>query len=84
MKYSKHAKLRSEQRAITPIMIDLLDSFGAEVAQKGNTYEVFIPSNDLKAIRRAIKSLNRAIDRLGGTYAIQSAEGLNITVGHKH
>jgi hypothetical protein len=84
MHNSKHAGKRCQQRAINRYMLELLWLFGVETAQKGGSYEIHIPSKELADIKRAIKSLNRSLDQLDGIYAIESIEGLRITVGHMH
>jgi len=82
MKMSEHARIRSQQRAIPPILIDLLMQFGAcEAVGKGATKMYFD-----KAARKRVKAyagplaglLNEHLD----VYAVVSAESQIITTAH--
>jgi hypothetical protein len=82
MNMTEHARIRSQQRAIPPILIDLLMKFGArEAVGKGATKMYFN-----KAARKRIKVyagplaglLNEHLD----VYAVVSAENEIITTAH--
>lgn len=80
---TKHAENRLENRAIPPLVVDLLYRFGAEKPQAGSTILFF----DHRARRRAYRALKDVMDRfekVSQTYVIESADnGQLITAGHR-
>lgn len=80
---TKHANQRMTERAISPVMVDLLYLFGAERHQNGSTVLYF----DQKSRRRARKALEdtlRRFDKQSDAYVVRAADsGDTITVGHR-
>ncbi len=81
---SKHAVIRMQQRAIPPLMIDLLYRYGREENQNGSTV-LFLDKRGRRQIRNALKETLNRFDKLGDTYLVASADdGIAITVGHRN
>jgi hypothetical protein len=82
MNMSQHANLRSQQRAISPMLVDLLIQFGTSEPAGNGASKVFFD----KAARRRVKSyagplaglLNEYLD----VYAVISSEDRVITAAH--
>ena len=82
MNMSQHANLRSQQRAISPMLVDLLIQFGTSEPAGNGASKVFFD----KAARRRVKSyagplaglLNEHLD----VYAVISSEDQVITAAH--
>lgn len=80
---SNHATKRMHQRAIHPLMIDLLYRYGRERHQNGATV-LFL---DSRARNQALKALGEVVhrfDKLCDTYLVESEDdGTVITIGHR-
>lgn len=81
---TRHAKTRSQQRAIPPLILDWLEAYGAtEVDHRGAEIRYF----DHRARRRLGKVVgHQVVDLLGrllDTYAVVGESGAVITVGHR-
>jgi len=82
MKMSCHASIRSQQRAISPMLVDLLIQFGTSEPAGDGASKVFFD----KAARRRVKTyagplagiLNEHLD----VYAVISSESEIITTAH--
>ena len=80
---SNHASQRMQQRAIHPLMIDLLYRYGREQHQNGSTL-LYLDSRARKQARRAIEDVKQRFDKLCDTYLVESEDdGVVITVGHR-
>ena len=82
MHMSNHASVRSQQRAIPPILLDLLIQFGASEPSGDGTSKMYFD----KAARRRLKAyagplaglLNEHLD----VYAVVSSDSKVITAAH--
>ena len=80
---SNHATQRMHQRAIHPLMIDLLYRYGREQHQNGSTL-LFLDSRARKQARRAIEEVKQRFEKLSDAYLVESeADGVVITIGHR-
>jgi hypothetical protein len=80
---SNHASQRMQQRAIHPLMIDLLYRYGREQHQNGSTL-LFLDKRARKQARRALEEVKQRFEKLCDTYLVESeADGVVITVGHR-
>lgn len=83
MDMSHHARIRSQQRAIPPILIDLLTQFGTSLPAGGGTSRVFFD----KAARRRVKAyagpLAGLLDQHLDVYAVLDSDGRVITTAHR-
>lgn len=76
-KFSRHAKQRMDQRAINPLMVDLISLFGKTIYQKGGTEKQMIP-------RKKLKQLRQALDHLEDVSLVVAEDSTIITVMHDH
>lgn len=81
---TRHAKLRAQQRAIPPLIVEWLETYGAiEVDHRGAEIRYF----DQKARRRLGKVVGHQVvgllGRLLDAYAVVGKSGAVITVGHR-
>jgi len=80
---TKHAHERMQQRAIPPLVLDLLYRFGREQHQNGGTVLFFDQHSRRKALS-ALKDALQRFDKVSNTYVITAAsDGRAITVGHR-
>ncbi|GAA4414100.1 hypothetical protein [Quisquiliibacterium transsilvanicum] len=83
MNMTTHATVRCQQRAIPPILVDLLLQFGSQESAPGNARKVFFD----KAARRRVKAyagpLARALDEHLDVYAIVAGDDTIVTAGHR-
>lgn len=81
---STHAQTRMQQRGVTPVLLELLDAYGAtEYDHRGAAMRYFN-----KAARRRLqhaegKDVYRAVEAKLNVYAIVARDGCLITVGRR-
>ncbi|MEO7031477.1 MAG: hypothetical protein ABI351_13135 [Herbaspirillum sp.] len=84
MKMSKHAIVRQQQRAIPPIVVDLLLNWGcAEHARGEDCIRYFFDKNARRGIKAHYGQMASQMSRYLDCYAIVSGEGMVITVAHQ-
>lgn len=81
---SHHAQVRLQQRAIPPIVVDLLDEFGSRFRSSGAEKVIF----DKPAIKRMRRHLGgdrslRLVKRWLGVYVVIGDDGRLVTVAHR-
>lgn len=80
---TRHAQIRSQQRAIPGLLIDLLLQFGASERAGNGASKVFFD----KAARRRVQAyagpLASLLDEHLDLYAVVAADSSVITVGHR-
>ena len=80
---SNHAKNRMQQRAIPPLIVDLLYRYGREQQQCGSTV-LFFDKQSRKRVRKALEDVTSRFDKLSDAYLIEADGGdTAITVGHR-
>lgn len=83
MYLTQHANVRSRQRAIPPLVIDLLLQFGVSETVGENVTKVFFD----KASRRRVKAyagpLGSLLEEHLDVYAVVGADSKVITVAHR-
>ena len=80
---TNHAKERMQQRAIPPLMIELLYLYGREQHQNGSTM-LFLDRRARKKARQALMDVKQRFDKLCDTYLVEAdGDGTVITVGHR-
>ncbi|WP_313315465.1 hypothetical protein [Pulveribacter sp.] len=78
-----HAAVRSQQRCIPPMLIDLLLRFGvSEPAGKG-AEKVFLDQRARKQLKSYAGPLAPLLERELDIYAVVAGEGQVITVAHR-
>ena len=84
MELTRHASLRTQQRGIPPMVIELLLDYGSERSAGEGTTSFFFD----KAARRRIKSyvggLMAAVSKYLNCYAIVCKDGKIITVAYRN
>ena len=72
-----------QQRAIPPLMVDLLYRYGREQRQNGSTL-LFLDKKSRKQIRRALEDVMSRFDKLSDVYLVEADEAATtVTVGHR-
>ncbi len=80
---SNHAKQRMQQRAIPPLMVDLLYRYGKEQRQYGSTV-LFFDKKSRKHVRKALEEVIKRFDKLSNVYLIEAGDSsTTVTVGHR-
>jgi len=80
---SVHASKRLQQRAIHPLMIDLLYRYGRERQQNG-AIVLFFDERSRRQARKALEELSRRFEKQCDAYLVESEDsGTVITVGHR-
>lgn len=80
---SKHASTRLQQRAIPPIVLDLLFDFGKfEYDHRGSTMYYFDKLGKEQARVVLQKSNSTQIDHCLNAYFVMGSDGSILTVGH--
>lgn len=80
---SNHAMQRMQQRAIPPLLVDLLYRYGREQRQCGSTV-LFFDEKSRKRARRALDEVIQRFDKLSDAYVIEADDNSTaITVGHR-
>jgi hypothetical protein len=84
MNTTKHAAIRMQQRAIPPIMVDLLYLYGREHPTTSGTV-VFLDARARERAREALADALSRFDKLADAYLVEAAEdGAVVTVGHRN
>ena len=82
MRLTHHAEARMQQRAIHPLMIELLYLYGREQQQNGSTM-LFLDKRARDKARQALQEVKQRFDKLCDAYLVQADDdGTIITVGH--
>jgi hypothetical protein len=80
---SNHAKQRMQQRAIPPLLVDLLYRYGKEHRQYGSTVLCF-DKKSKKHVRKALDDLIKRFDKLSDVYLVEADDAaITVTVGHR-
>lgn len=83
MELSKHASTRSQQRAIPPLMIDLLMQFGTRQRAGDGTSRLFFDKASRRQVKAYAGQLARVLDEHLDLYAIVADDDKVITVAHR-
>lgn len=76
LRLTAHAQKRMQQRCISELQVQLIDTFGRTFEQKGGTQCAFIPRDTIAALRRALETIE-------GMRLVSSDAGQAITVFHE-
>ena len=82
MKMTQHANIRSQQRAIPPILIDLLLQFGACEPVGNGATKMFFDKAARKRVKAYAGSLSGLINEHLDVYAVVGSECQIITTAH--
>lgn len=83
MKITNHASVRCQQRAIPPIVIDLLDQFGAREPAGEGAWKLFFDKAARRRFRAYAGQLASSLEQHLDVYAVIAQDGNVITVAHR-
>jgi hypothetical protein len=83
MNMTRHASIRSQQRAIPPIMIDLLLQFGKSESAGAGVAKMFFDRQARKRVAAYAGPLASLLDAHMDLYAVVGLDMQVITVGHR-
>lgn len=84
MNLTNHASARSQQRAIPPMMIDLLLQFGKSESAGAGVAKLFFDRKSRKRVAAYAGPLASLLDDHLDLYVVVGQDMLVITVGHRH
>ncbi|WP_170152120.1 hypothetical protein [Vogesella indigofera] len=84
MKWSAHAKSRSQQRGIPLIVVDLLERFGSEDRTYSGGRKVRFDKKGRRLAEAFMGPLAKALDKYWNCYAVIAGDGTVVTVAHAH
>ena len=83
MRITDHANVRMQQRAIHPLMIDLLYRYGREQNRNGSRM-LFLDKRARERALQALLDVKQRFDKLSDAYLVEAdCDGTVITVGHR-
>lgn len=83
MDMTQHASIRSHQRAIPPLMIDLLIQFGASESAGDGTSKYFFDKSSRRKVKAYAGTLANVLDEHLDLYAVVAENNKVITVAHR-
>lgn len=83
MHLTKHAQTRTQQRAIPPMLIDLLLQFGSSERSGTGVSKVFFDKSSRRKVKAYAGSLARLLDDHLDVYAVVTDDMTVITAGHR-
>lgn len=80
-----HARVRMQQRGISPMALDVLLSYGREAHDHRGCRVVFFDKRSrARATRELAGETLRKVERHLDAYAVVAADNAIVTVGHRH
>jgi len=79
---TRHAEVRLQQRAIPPILIDLLERHGSEIRSNGADL-LFFDKTARKRLKRYLGRSFRHFETYLDAYVVISDQGSVVTAGHR-
>ncbi len=83
MHLSKHAQTRAQQRAIPPMLIDLLLQFGSSEWAGTGVSKVFFDKPSRRRVKAYAGNLGGLLDEYLDVYAVITDDHKVITTGHR-
>lgn len=80
---TQHASIRSQQRGIPPLVLDLLLQFGCHEPAGGGASKVFFDKQGRRKVQAYAGSLAPLLNEHLDFYAVVSSNDQVITVGHR-
>lgn len=84
MHTSQHAAARLQQRAIPPLLVDLLLEFGASVPSGDGTSKYYFDKSAKRKVKAYAGPIARVLDEHLDVYAVVTEDAKVITVGHRY
>lgn len=82
MKMTHHARKRSQQRAISPFLINLLLDFGKAIPAGDGASKMFFDKSARRRVRAYVGSMASLIDEHLDVYLVVGSEGQIVTAAH--
>ena len=82
-KMTQHAQARTQQRAIPPMLVDLLLQFGTSEPAGNGASKVFFDKEARRHVKTYAGPLAPFINEYMDVYAVVSSDDAVITVGHR-
>lgn len=83
MDMTLHASVRRQQRAIPPMLIDLLIRFGASEPSGDGTLKYYFDKSSRRQVMAYAGAFARALEEHMDLYAVVAADSSVITVAHR-
>jgi len=83
MTTSQHAKIRSQQRGIAPLVIDLLLKFGSEEPAGDGASKIFFDKRARRRVKSYAGPLAAVIDDYLDVYAVVGSDNTVVTTAHR-
>jgi hypothetical protein len=83
MNMTRHATTRSQQRAIPPMMIDLLIQFGTSESAGSGVSKVFFDKQACRRVSAYAGPLAASLNEHMDLYAVVADDRSIVTVGHR-
>lgn len=83
MHLSKHAQIRSQQRAIPPMLIDLLLQFGSSERSGSGVTKMYFDKTSRRKVRAYAGPLGGLLNEYLDVYAVVTDDLRVITAGHR-
>ena len=83
MYLSEHASKRSQQRAIPPLLIDLLIKFGNRQSVGNGASKLFFDKPSRRQVKAYAGTLSRILDEHLDLYAVVARDNTVVTVAHR-
>lgn len=80
---TKHARIRSQQRSISPLMVDLLLQWGATEKAVGGATKVFFDKASRRRVQAYAGPIAPLLDQHLDLYAVVGYDNQIITVGYR-
>jgi len=86
MQLSTHAKARSQQRGIPPLVVKLVQAHGAREYDHQGGVICYVDKRARRSIEKEVGTqVMRRLDGLMDVYLVESAiDGAIVTMGHRH
>lgn len=83
MDMTLHARIRRQQRAIPPMLIDLLIQFGASEPSGDGTRKYFFDKASRRQVMAYAGAFAKALEEHLNLYAVIAADSSVVTVAHR-
>jgi len=83
MDMSIHAKIRSQQRAIPPMMIDLLLKFGTSEKSGNGTSKFFFDKASRRKVKAYAGNVSKVLEEHLDLYVVVGENNAVVTVAHR-
>ena len=83
MTMSRHARVRAQQRAIPPLLLDLLLRFGRSERSGDGTQRYFFDKRARRSVQSYAGCLGQLLDEHLDVYAVVGEGDKIVTVGHR-